>query len=85
MRPQDAALAERGLDVFVRQAGGAQTERPPGARIVLRLNRAKPGDDICWTFEVRSRQLLTVQAPPQYSVRGYRFAASNASTSFDER
>ena len=85
MRPQDAALGERCLDGFVRQAGRAQPQRPLGAGIVLRLDRAQPADDVGRILEIRSRELLPVEAPVKEAARRYRFASSNASTSFDER
>jgi len=85
VRPQDAPLGERRLDGFVRQTGSAQPQRPLGAGIVLRLDRAKPGDDVGRILKIRTRELLPVEAPVKEAARRYRFASSNASTSFDER
>ena len=85
VRPQDAAFRERGLDLVIRQAGCAQPEGPFRPGIVLRLDGAQPGDDVGGILEIRLRELLLVQAPVKQAARRYRFASSNASTSFDER
>ena len=85
VRPQDAAFRERRLDLAIRQTGCAQAESPLRRRVVLRLDGAQPGDDVGRILEIRSRELLTVQTPVKEAVRRYRFASSNASTSFDER
>ena len=93
VRPEDASLGEGGLDVLVRQARSAQAEGPFRRRVVLRLDGAQPGDDVGWMTcpelrrraDVRLSELVTVQPPLKDAVRRYRFASSNASTSFDER
>src|SRR5204862_2416724 len=48
VRPQDAAVRERRLDIAIRQMGCAQAESPLRRRVVLRLDGAKPGDDVGW-------------------------------------
>jgi hypothetical protein len=65
VRPQDAALGECGLDLVIGEIRNAETERPLGPRIVLRLDGAQPGDDVGWTTESRLRQLVIELARPQ--------------------
>jgi hypothetical protein len=65
VRPQDAPLVARRLDLVVGQPRGAQAQRPLGPRIVLRLDGAQPGDDVGCAIEFRSRQVLAELAPAQ--------------------